>query len=71
MTFDILTDIITKLDLKGKIAKTEGGERIKYEKLVFVIGSLPYVPEWFKGTELDRVFNIRKTENTSKNSRNV
>ncbi len=57
---EVLIDSVTSVDLKEKKAVTDSGEEIKFKKLVFATGSLPKVPSWLKGANLDGVFTIRK-----------
>lgn len=54
---------ITDVDPDKKIAKVKDGEDIEYDKLILGTGSMPVVPSWLKGAELDNVFTIRKDKN--------
>ena len=53
-------DEVVSIDEKNKICKTADGTEINFEKLVLALGSLPVVPKWLKGAELENVFTIPK-----------
>ena len=57
---DYLIDTVSRIDLQARIAETEGGETIKFDRLVFATGSRPKVPRWLKGADLDGVYTIKK-----------
>ncbi|QEN05929.1 pyridine nucleotide-disulfide oxidoreductase [Thiospirochaeta perfilievii] len=57
---DIVVDEATKIDTKIKQCETKSGEIFSYEKLILGTGSIPAVPKWLDGTELDNVFTIPK-----------
>ena len=57
---DYLVDTVSRIDLQARIAETEGGETIKFDRLVFATGSRPKVPRWLKGAELDGVYVVKK-----------
>ncbi len=57
---ELLIDEVEKLCLKEhKVITRESGE-IGYEKLVIATGSLPWLPDWLEGRELENVFTISK-----------
>ncbi len=53
-------DEVISVNRKDKIARTVNGIDISFEKLVFATGSISYVPQWLKGTELENVFTVKK-----------
>ena len=57
---NIIVDEVLSVDAKKKTAGTAKGVEIGYDKLIISTGSIPMVPEWLKGTELDNVFTIPK-----------
>jgi NADPH-dependent 2,4-dienoyl-CoA reductase/sulfur reductase-like enzyme len=58
----VLIDTATLIDRENKVCRTEGGNEIHYEKLVFATGSTPRVPKWLKGAELKQVFTVPKAK---------
>ena len=50
----------TEIDAKNKLCRTEDGDEISYDKLVFATGSAPRIPSWLPGTDLENVFTIPK-----------
>ncbi|MGM0528700.1 MAG: FAD-dependent oxidoreductase [Bacteroidota bacterium] len=59
---DIIYDEVDKIDREECLAHLKSGQQISYEKLVLGTGSLPKVPEWLKGTDLDNVFTVPKNK---------
>lgn len=59
---ELLIDEVIKIDKENKIATLAGNETIAYEKLVIATGSLPIIPKFINGYDLDNVFPILKTE---------
>ncbi|MBP7849230.1 MAG: FAD-dependent oxidoreductase [Lentimicrobiaceae bacterium] len=55
-----IVDEVTDIDKEAKTVKLNSGEEIHYEKLVIATGSIPVLPKWLKGTDLDHVFIIPK-----------
>lgn len=58
----ILVDEVTAVDPKGKICTTKQNGQLEYDKLILGTGSLPVVPGWLKGAELENVFTIHKSK---------
>ncbi len=54
---------ISAVDAAKKTAAMVGGEEISYDKLIFATGSMPVVPKWLKGADLNNVFTIPKNKN--------
>lgn len=59
---ELLVDEIIKIDKKKKIATLAGNEEIYYDKLVIATGSLPIIPKFINGYDLNNVFPIIKDE---------
>lgn len=57
---DVKFDEVMSIDPKNKKVKLSNGEEVEYEKLVLGTGSVPYIPKWIKGVDLDNVFNVPK-----------
>lgn len=57
---DVVNDEVVGLDIKNKIVKTSNGKEYFYDKLIIATGSIPLVPQWLKGTELQNVFTVGK-----------
>lgn len=55
-----IVDEVIAIDKDNKTATLQGGEVIAFDKLVIGTGSVPAVPRWLKGSELDNVFVIPK-----------
>ena len=54
---------VDSIDRKNKVCQLKDGESISYDKLVLGTGSLPTVPTWLKGTDLENVFTVPKSKN--------
>jgi NADPH-dependent 2,4-dienoyl-CoA reductase/sulfur reductase-like enzyme len=59
---DIIVDEVTEVDVEKKVCKTRKNEEIEYDKLIIGTGSMPAVPRWLKGTDLENVFTIPKNK---------
>ena len=59
---NIVLDEVSSIDPKTKTCSTKNNEQFEYEKLIFGTGSLPAVPAWLKGTDLNNVFTIPKSK---------
>ncbi len=57
---DIIIGEAVSINKADKYCLTEDGEKIYFGKLIIGTGSLPWTPQWLKGTELDNVFVIPK-----------
>jgi len=57
---ELMIDEVTGLDVENKLATTSNGTVISFDKVVIATGSLPKVPTWLKGAELENVFTIPK-----------
>ena len=53
---------VSSIDKENKICKVDDGTEVKFEKLVFALGSVPKVPSWLKGAEFENVFTIPKNK---------
>jgi NADH oxidase (H2O2-forming) len=59
---DLKIDEVVSIDQENKLCKTADGAEINFEKLVLATGSLPVVPKWLKGADLENVFTIPKNK---------
>lgn len=59
---NIVIDEVISVDTEAKTCKTKSGEEYSYGKLIMGTGSMPAVPKWLKGTDLDNVFTIPKNK---------
>ncbi|MBN1574979.1 MAG: FAD-dependent oxidoreductase [Chitinispirillaceae bacterium] len=50
------------IDRQAKVCETSDGAVINYGKLVLAIGSVPFVPGWLKGANLENVFTVPKNK---------
>ncbi|ACF45370.1 pyridine nucleotide-disulfide oxidoreductase [Prosthecochloris sp. ZM] len=57
---EMMIDEVVSIDSEKKTATTVSGTVISWDKLVIATGSVPKVPGWLKGTDLDNVFTIPK-----------
>lgn len=57
---DIKIDEVISVNTETKTCITKTGEEYSYGKLIMGTGSMPAIPKWLKGTELDNVFTIPK-----------
>jgi len=53
---------VVSIKQQEKICTTDDGVDIKFEKLVLATGSIPVVPKWLKGAEIENVFVIPKNK---------
>lgn len=60
---EVVVDQVIDIDLKSKILKTKDNQEFGYQKLVFATGSIPIVPTFIPGYELDGVEYIIKSFN--------
>lgn len=59
---NILVDEVISVDKENKTCLTKSGETIAYQKLILGTGSVPTIPKWLSGTELENVFTIPKNK---------
>lgn len=59
---ELVVDEVVKIDKEKKTAVLAGGETVSYEKLVIATGSLPIIPRFIGGSDLDNVFAVFKEE---------
>ncbi len=60
MGVNVLVDTVISVDLDAKVCNTKNGEQISFDKIVFATGSIPKVPQWLEGKDLENVFVIPK-----------
>jgi len=52
--------LVTLVDVKNSTCDLSTNEKIEFEKLIFATGSIPTIPKWLKGGDLENVFTIPK-----------
>lgn len=60
---EVLIDCVTEIKLEEKKLMTKSGAEFSYEKLVFATGSIPIIPKFIKGYDLQGVEYIIKSYN--------
>ncbi|MDD3169789.1 MAG: FAD-dependent oxidoreductase [Eubacteriales bacterium] len=58
----LAVDQVTSIDRKAKSVETESGETYEYKKLILATGSLPIIPNFIPGHELDNVIPVIKDQ---------
>ena len=59
----LVIDQVAKIDRKAKTVTTEGNETYEYKKLIIATGSLPIIPTFIPGHDLENVVPILKNQN--------
>ncbi|MBN2897263.1 MAG: FAD-dependent oxidoreductase [Clostridia bacterium] len=59
---ELIIDRVTKIDRTAKIVETRDGLSVQYKKLVIATGSLPVVPKFIPGHDLENVYPVLKNE---------
>lgn len=59
---NLVIDQAVKIDKRNKVVNTKQGEPYKYKKLIIATGSLPVIPKFIPGYNLENVFAITKDE---------
>ncbi|HRW34209.1 MAG TPA: FAD-dependent oxidoreductase [Thermotogota bacterium] len=59
---DLLIDEVVSVDLNAKNCSTKSGETLSFDKIIFATGSMPKVPKWLKGSDLEGVYTIPKNK---------
>ncbi len=62
MGVNIIVDEVTSVDAKAKVCVTKANGEIAFDKLIVGTGSLPVIPGWLKGADLQNVFTIYKNK---------
>ncbi len=60
---NLTIDQVMKIDREAKTVTTESNETYKYKKLILATGSLPLVPTFIPGNDLENVVSIIKNKN--------
>ncbi|AHM57854.1 putative NADH oxidase (plasmid) [Peptoclostridium acidaminophilum DSM 3953] len=60
---NLIIDRVVKVDREAKRVTTEGGETIEYKKLVLATGSLPIIPTFIPGYDLENIYGVLKNQN--------
>ena len=58
---EVVINRAVKVDKSNKLVAVNTGEQFGYEKLVFATGSVPTIPKFIPGHELQNVFYIKKS----------
>ncbi len=58
---EVLVDAVVEVDVEKKTLKTASGEMLAWERLVFATGSIPTVPGFIKGHDLEHIEYVRKS----------
>jgi len=58
---EVIINTAVKVDIKNKLITLKTGEQFEYDKLVFATGSLPQIPDFIPGNNLQNVFYIKKS----------
>jgi len=58
---EVLVDTVIKVDVDNKTVSTEKNGEMQYEKIVFATGSIPTIPTFIKGYDLEGVNYIPKS----------
>ncbi|NLA23759.1 MAG: FAD-dependent oxidoreductase [Bacteroidales bacterium] len=59
---EIIVAEVNDVDIENKKASLDNGQTFYFEKLIFATGSIPTVPKWLKGGDLENVFVIPKNK---------
>lgn len=59
---NLVIDNVISIDRENKIVKTDSGEEYKYKKLIMATGSLPIVPAFIPGYDLENVVTVVKNK---------
>ena len=60
---EVFVDTVGKVDLEEKTLTTVSGEEFSFSKLVFATGSIPTIPKFIKGFDLEGVEYVKKSYN--------
>lgn len=58
---EVLVDRVTHIDPDGKTLKTASGDSYRWNRLVFATGSVPMVPRFIKGYDLEGIEYVKKS----------
>ena len=58
----VIVDRVTQIDRSAKIVTLAGNESIEYKKLILATGSLPIIPAFIPGNDLENVFAVYKNQ---------
>jgi NADPH-dependent 2,4-dienoyl-CoA reductase/sulfur reductase-like enzyme len=59
---NLIIDKVIRIDKEEKTVTTDSGEVISYKKLILATGSLPIIPTFIPGHDLDNVYPILKNK---------
>ncbi len=63
MGIEILIEEVVGIDKEGKFCELSNGDKVFFDKLIIATGSVPVIPKWLKGSDLENVFVVKKDEN--------
>ncbi len=58
---EVIISTAVKVDKTNKLVTVKTGEQFGYDKLVFATGSIPQIPDFIQGHNLQNVFYIKKS----------
>lgn len=58
----LMIDRAVEINRKEKVVKTQENGPVSYKKLIIATGSLPIIPTFIEGYDLDNVFPVKKNE---------
>lgn len=58
---EVVTDPVVDVNFDQKTVSVQSGTTYRYQKLVFATGSVPSVPEFIPGYDLENIYYIRKS----------
>ncbi len=64
---EVLVDRVESVDTNKKFVKTKNNKEFHYGRLVFATGSIPFVPKFIEGYDLENVEYIKKSYNYIEN----
>lgn len=59
---NLIVDRVDAVDRDKRMVTTAGGEKYQYKKLIFATGSLPIVPKFIQGHDLENVIPVLKNK---------
>ena len=62
LSVEIIIGEVISVDTQAKLCVVKDGDSIQYDKLILGTGSLPSVPGWLQGADLENVFTIPKNK---------
>lgn len=60
---NLIIDTVVKIDKENKVITTKNNDTLLYKKLIIATGSLPIIPTFIPGHDLENVFPVYKNQN--------